>query len=133
VKILFDNNLSPALAHALQELFKGQHEIVALRDKFRGAPTDVEWIAELSREDRWIIISGDRRITRNRAEYHAFRNSRLVGFFLSKGLYKAKVLKQMERILALWDAMEAIALTVQGGAMFELQMKSSRVQQLAER
>jgi hypothetical protein len=38
----------------------------------------------------------------------------------------------MERILALWDAIEAIASTVQGGAMFELQLKSTRVQQLRE-
>ena len=133
MKVIFDNNLSPALARALQELFKGQHEIVALRDKFRGAPTDVQWITELSREGIWIVISGDRRITRNKAEYHAFRNSRLVGFFLSKGLYKAKVTKQMERILALWEAIEAVASTVQGGAMFELQMKGNRVQQLKER
>jgi PIN like domain len=133
VKVIFDNNLSPALPRALQELFKGQHEIVALRDKFRGAPTDVEWITELSREGNWIVISGDRRITRNRAEYQAFRNSRLVGFFLSKGLYKSKAIKQMERILALWDAIETIASTVQGGAMFELPIKSGRVQQLKER
>jgi hypothetical protein len=63
-----------------------------------------EWITELSRDGNWIVISGDRRISRNRAEYQAFRNSRLVGFFLSKGLYKSKVTKQMERILALWDA-----------------------------
>lgn len=133
MKVIFDNNLSPALARALQELFKGQHEIVALRDKFHGAPTDVEWITELSRDGSWVVISGDRRITRNKSEYQAFRNSRLVGFFLSKGLYKSKVTKQMERILALWDAMETIASTVQGGAMFELQMKSVRVQQLKER
>ena len=133
MKVVFDNNLSPALARALQELFRGQHEIVALRDKFHGAPTDVEWITELSRDGTWVVVSGDRRITRNKAEYHAFRNSRLVGFFLSKGLYKSKVTKQMERILALWDAIEAIALTVQGGAMFELQMKSARVQQLKDR
>jgi hypothetical protein len=133
VKVVFDNNLSPALARALQELFKGQHEIVALRDKFRGAPTDVEWITELSRDGNWIVISGDRRITRNRAEYQAFRNSRLVGFFLSKGLYKSKATKQMERILALWDAVETIASTVQGGAIFELPIKSGRVQQLKER
>ena len=133
MKVIFDNNLSPALARALQELFRGQHEIVALREKFHRSPTDVEWITELSRDGTWVVVSGDRRITRNKAEYHAFRNSRLVGFFLSKGLYKSKVTKQMERLLALWDAMEAITLTVQGGAMFELQMKSARVQQLKER
>ncbi len=133
MKVILDNNLSPALARALQELFRNQHEIVALRDKFHDGPTDLEWITELSGDSRWVVISGDRRISRNRAENQAFRNSRLVGFFLSKGLYKSKVTKQMERILALWDAIEAIASTVQGGAMFELPLKSTRVQQLRER
>ena len=76
MNVIFDNNLAPALARALQELFKGDHTIVALRDKFPGSPADVEWITALSREGSWIVVSGDRRITRNKAEYHAFRNSR---------------------------------------------------------
>lgn len=81
-------------------------------------------------EGRWIVISGDRRITRNKAEYNAFRSSHLVGFFLSKGLYKSPLIKQMERILALWQTIETQAGHVQGGAMFELSMTSTRVKQL---
>jgi PIN domain-containing protein len=130
VKVLLDNNLSPAIARALHELFAPEHEIVALRDKFDPKTIDAEWIPALSREGRWVVISGDRRITRNKAEYEAFRNSRLVGFFLAKGLYKAKVTKQMERLLALWERMETLATHVEGGAMFELQMKSSLIKQL---
>ena len=60
---------------------------------------------------------------------NAFRNSRLVGFFLAKGLYKAKLTKQAERILALWDDMVALAERVEGGAMFELPAKT-RIKQL---
>jgi hypothetical protein len=92
--------------------------------------TDQQWIDDLSRDGQWVMISGDRRITRNRAEYQAFRNSRLIGFFLSKGLYKSKVIKQMERILAMWENMTTIASSVGGGAMFELPMKGSRARQL---
>lgn len=130
MKVLLDNNLSPSIARALQELFGSAHEIVALREKFRPGISDREWIDALSREGRWIILSGDRRITRNKAEYEAFRNSRLVGFFLSRGLYKAKVTKQMERILVLWERIETLANSVQGGAMFELPMKSNLIKQL---
>ncbi|ESY16485.1 hypothetical protein X749_31630 [Mesorhizobium sp. LNJC391B00] len=88
------------------------------------------WIGQLSTEGRWIVISGDRRITRNKVEYAAFRSSRLVGFFLSKGLYKAPVLKQMERLLALWSTIEKQSEIVAGGAMFELPIKSTRIEQL---
>jgi hypothetical protein len=130
VRVLVDENLPPALARSLRELFKGEHEIVHLREKFGSAVTDIEWINALSTDGPWIVISGDRRITRNRAEQSVFRNSKLIGFFLSSGLKKAKAIKQLERILALWANIETLSGTVQGGAMFELQLKSTKVQQL---
>jgi hypothetical protein len=130
VKVLIDENLPPALAKALHALFSGDHEVVHLRARFGSGVSDREWIEELSAEGRWIVISGDRRITRNRVEYAAFRKSRLVGFFLSRGLYKAPLIKQMERILALWGAMETQSGLVAGGAMFMLPMKSTRLEQL---
>jgi hypothetical protein len=36
----------------------------------------------------------------------------------------------MERILALWSNIETVCATVQGGAMFELPLKSTRLRQL---
>jgi hypothetical protein len=129
VKVLVDENLPPALAHALSALFVGQHDVVHLRDRFGQGVKDIAWITTLSQEGRWVVISGDRRITRVRAEYMAFRNSRLVGFFLSKGLYKARLTKQMERLMALWDVMDQQASIVAGGAMFELPMRSAKLRQ----
>jgi hypothetical protein len=130
VKVLVDENLSPALARALNALFAGQHEIVHIRDRFGPGVKDVDWISRLSADGQWIVISGDRRITRNRVEYAAFRSSRMIGFFLSRGLYKAPVVKQMERLLALWPTIEQQSGLVAGGAMFELPMRSTRVEQL---
>ena len=130
MKVLFDENLPPALARSLSALFAGKHEVIHIRDRFGPGVKDVEWIGQLSSEGRWVVISGDRRITRNRAEYNAFRNSHLVGFFLSRGLYKSPIVKQMERILALWQTMETQAGIVQGGAMFELPMTSTRIKQM---
>jgi hypothetical protein len=130
VKVLLDEHLPPALARALDALFAGEHEIVHLRDKFGPRVRDLEWIGTLSREGRWVVISGDRQITKKRAEYNAFRASRLVGIFLSAGVYKSRVTKQAERILALWEAIERLAGSVEGGAMFELPMTSTRLRQL---
>lgn len=130
MKVLVDENLSPAIARSLDALFGGDHQIAAIRDRFGPGVKDIDWIRELSSEGRWIVISGDRRITRNRAEYAAFRSSRLVGFFLSKGLYKSPVIKQMERLLALWPTIEKQSQLVAGGAMFELPMKSIRIEQI---
>jgi len=51
--------------------------------------------------------------------------SKLIGFFMSRGL-----LKQAERLLALWDAIAELSMHVEGGAVFELPMKSTRIKQL---
>ncbi len=130
MKVLIDENLPLALARSLNALFAGKHEIIHVRERYGPAVKDLQWIAELSAEGRWIIVSGDRRITRNKAEYNAFRSSNLVGFFLSKGLYKSPLIKQMERLLFLWLTIEAQSGLVQGGAMFELPMSSTRLKQL---
>lgn len=127
--MLVDENLPPALARALDALFNGQHSVIHLRARFGASVKDLDWISQLSAEGRWIVLSGDRRITRNRAEYEAFRSSNLVGFFLSRALQKAKVIKQMERLLALWETIEKQEKLVQGGAMFELPMTSTRLRQ----
>ncbi|WP_105417452.1 hypothetical protein [Neorhizobium sp. T25_27] len=130
MKVLVDENLPPVLARSLGALFAGKHEIIHIRDRFGPGVKDVDWISQLNSEGRWIVLSGDRRITRNKAEYNAFRNSQMVGFFLSKGLYKSPIVKQMERILALWQTIETQSAIVQGGAMFELPMTSTRIKQM---
>ena len=127
MKVVVDENLPPRLARALNELFKGTHEVVHIRDLFGPAVKDLEWIPELSRQGHWIVISGDRGIRKKKAEYNAFRASRLIGFFLSAGLMKAPLVKQAERILALWESIEAFAGRSQSGSMFELPMTSTRI------
>lgn len=130
MKVLVDENLPPALARALAALFVGSHEVIHLRDKFGPAVTDIEWIQELNREGRWIILSADRRISRNKAEQRVFRSSKLVAFILSPGLQKAQTTKKMERILAQWSVIETQAGIVSGGSIFEIQMKGNKLSTL---
>lgn len=127
---MVDENLPPAMAKALAALFAGKHEVIHLRQKFGPSVKDTEWIAALSAEGHWIIISADRRITKNKSEQQAFKGSRLVGFFLAPGLQKSKLTKQMERLMALWETIEKQAELVEGGAMFEIPMKSARLSQI---
>lgn len=127
MKVLIDENLPPALAKGLAALFGDKHEIVHLRQRFGPGVKDIEWIPQLSREGHWIVISGDRGIHRKSAERHAFRSSRLIGFFRSPGLNKAPLIKQAERILALWPSIETFAAASRPGSMFELPMTSTRI------
>ena len=130
MKVMLDENLPPALAKALNALFAGKHEIIHLRERFGPAVPDVDWIRALGAEGKWVIISGDRRITKSRVEYAAFRSSGLLGFFLSPGLLKAGTTKQMERICALWDKIEIQQSILTGGGVFEIPMTSVNLRQL---
>lgn len=97
----FDHNLSPALAEALQPLFRDEHAIIALKHKFNRTISDVDWIRALHAEGHWIVISGDLRITKTKAERSVFQASNLTGFFMAPALKKARVIKQLERLCAL--------------------------------
>lgn len=130
MKVMVDENLPPVMAKALAALFAGKHEVVHLRERFGAAVKDTEWIGTLSAEGHWVIISADRRIAKNKAEQQAFKSSKLVGFFLAPGLQKAKLTKQMERLMALWETIETQAELVGGGAMFEVPMKSGKLNQI---
>jgi hypothetical protein len=76
-----------------------------------------------------VVISGDRRITKNKSEQHAFKASKRVGFFFARGLQKPRLTKQMERLMVLWETTEQQAGLVSGGAMFELPMTSIKLKQ----
>ena len=130
MKVLFDHNLSPRLAHALHAILSDQHAIVALRDRFDVRITDVELIAALSQDGNWVVISGDYRITRNRAERQAFQQSRLTGFFMAPALKKLSPIQQLGRLCFLWPNIEKLADATQPGALFELPVRSTRIRQL---
>ena len=129
MKVLVDENLSPALAKALNAIFAGEHEVIHIRERFGPGVEDRDWIERMSTDGRWIILSGDRRISKSRSTQTAFRNSRLIGFFLASALNSVRVTVQMQRILALWEDIEAISKSVAGGAMYELPIKG-KIRQL---
>lgn len=126
MKVFFDNNLSPKIARALQELFLGQHEIIHLASKFPRNVSDKKWIEELSHDGYWIVISGDLRIKKNQAERMAFRNSKLTGLFMAPGLLKKKPHVQTYRILYHWEKIEQLSTLVAPGATYEISERKIR-------
>lgn len=82
MKLLLDNNLSHRLARALAELFP-DHTIVALRERFDQAASDVEWIGTLDKEGGWAVLTRDLRIRTRPQERAAMDRARIVFFFLT--------------------------------------------------
>lgn len=130
MKVMADEHLSPYLARALRELFAADHQVEHIRERFGPATTDLSWIQALSQEGGWVILSADRRITRNRTELHAFRSSGLIGFFLCRTISEKPVQKQMIRILQVWDSIEAQVKLVRPGAMFEVSERGEKFRSL---
>jgi predicted nuclease of predicted toxin-antitoxin system len=86
VKFFLDNCIAPVFAKVLNILAERQgHPIVHLRDKFPPDTKDPEWIRALAEEGEWIIVSGDPRISREKAERQAWQESRLTAFFFGDG------------------------------------------------
>jgi hypothetical protein len=128
VNVLIDENLPPRLAKTLDG-FIGEdgHRAYSLREKYGPGVADETWITDLHRDSNdWIVISGDFRITRDRASRMVFRSSGLRGFFLAAGWRRSLKLHEKAGLLLMrWPEIEQQALLVAGGACFEVPLRRS--------
>ncbi|WP_353527010.1 hypothetical protein [Aurantiacibacter hainanensis] len=116
MKLLIDNNLPPKLGRGLAELFKGDHLVVHMRDKFQtGSLADEVWIEKLASEGSWCVLSGDRRIASKRPSRELFLRSRLVGFFPQPAVMKWPFERKASRILYVWPKLVSTSETVDSG------------------
>jgi hypothetical protein len=121
LKVFFDNNLSPHLAHALDVLLGPEgDQVVHLTDRFRRDTEDREWLGALGGEGGWVVISADRRIHRSRIEREAWRRSGIVVFFLGAQWARLRTLEIAWRLLRWWPRIEEQARIVSPPAAFEL-------------
>lgn len=111
MRFFFDNNMSPFLAQAVTTLEKGSdgHTVTHLRERFQPDTTDAVWIRALGAEKDWVIVSCDLRITKNRAEREAWRESGLSAFFLKDGWANQPLWIYVSRFMHWWPKISAQA------------------------
>ena len=88
---------------------------------------DAEWIKQFG-EDKpsdWIVVTGDKRITKNKAERAAWVKAGLKGFVLAPAFQKTPVHQQASLLLWRWPGMEAFIAAAAAGSMFELPISRS--------
>jgi hypothetical protein len=88
LKLLIDHNLPRRIARALHELFKPEHQIVWLSDKFPQDTPDSEWLGTLVAEGGWSVLTRDLYIRTKPNERAALDSARLIIFFLD-GAWKS--------------------------------------------
>ena len=83
MKFLFDHNLPPHLAYAINALLTpAGHSAAALRDKFGKDSDDIDWITILGKEKDWVVVSQDHFKKRNGLEKEAIRREGITVFCL---------------------------------------------------
>jgi hypothetical protein len=133
LKFFIDNNLPPRLARALSALLEPDHECVHLGDRFPRKISDIEWLGILAAEGDWIVVSGDFKILRSKAEEAAWRKARLTTFFLRRGWTRSRSLSLFEltgRLILRWPEILEAASRGERGTAFEVPL-TGKVRRLA--
>jgi hypothetical protein len=135
VKVFFDNCTAPVLAATLHGFISSSgHAAKHIKDLPCGRDArDEEWIAMLAAEpsERWIVVTGDARINKNRAERAAFRAAGLFGFVLAPAYQKTPMHQVASLLLWRWPEMEKLVELVGGAALYELPIhRSAKIRQL---
>jgi len=126
LRLFIDNCISINLAEGIRVLAKiQQYEIVHLREKFDPAVLDVEWIPALAHEGDWVIVSGDPRISRSKAERAAWHESGLTAFFFSDGFPNKRYWKQAEILVHWWPQIVLTAREARPGSGFLIPLTGS--------
>lgn len=132
MRFLLDNCLPPRLAAAIDILDDGS-TVNHLSQKFARNTPDAEWITELGKEGGWVIVSGDLRISRNKAERRAWLESGLTAFFLAGGWGQQKLWYTAWRLIKWWPLIVTQAESIRPGAGFVVPVSGDKLQQLSLR
>jgi hypothetical protein len=119
LKILFDNNLSPNIAHAMRELSRAEldvQDVIHLRDRFLPRTPDMEWIGALVADGPWVVISIDRFTKQNGAERAALRSAGHTVFVMDSQWAEHRYWLQAERLVRWWPQVLAQARLVSASA-----------------
>jgi PIN domain-containing protein len=130
--VFFDNCTSPVLPAALHAFLETQassayHVRFMSEYGFREDTPDEVWIRRLGEDvpADWIVITGDRRITKNKAERAAWIRAGLRGFVLAPAYQRMPVHQQASLLLWRWPGMETFISAAARGSLFELPIRRS--------
>jgi hypothetical protein len=128
VKVFFDNCTSPVLASTLDGFIRHRgHSAHHIRDLPCGAAAaDVTWMAMVGENaEEWLVITGDLRVQRNKAERAAFRQMQLKGFALAPAYQRTPIEEVASILVRRWPKMEELMRLVAPPALYELPLSRS--------
>ncbi|HKI33466.1 MAG TPA: hypothetical protein VKA46_16545 [Gemmataceae bacterium] len=128
MRIFFDRCAAVALARMVRG-FEGSKVLIRHHDedgRFTTTTADEVWISTLAADGDplWLVISGDGRILRNKAQRAVLDGAKLPFFYLAKGWINRPIHEQAWKFMKVWP--EILARARQGkGRIFEVTSGSS--------
>ncbi len=103
ITFFFDANMSRRLAD-MAKIYVGNSHIIKHHDeRFDPGTTDVDWIAALGKEDpKWVVISGDSAILKNKAEKEVLHEANLTFFRMPKGWPQTAFAEMVWKFFRVW-------------------------------
>lgn len=113
----FDRTFSPKLPRALAALGV---DTVAHRDRFEPDTLDEDWIPVLQ-STGWVIVTGDTRIRKKRAEAIALQVSGLTALFLFPTFSNFTLWPQAAWLVQHWPSIDAFVQQAQQGTLARIE------------
>lgn len=131
VKVLFDHNMSPLIARALNVIVAPEgHLAIPLRDKFSIQIDDASYFTALGKDDDWIVISKDVKNAKRAPEREAIMRSGVLAFYLEPSVQRLKITEQAATILWQWDKLVSHRKTTRNGLFLIPVNKGSKFRSL---
>lgn len=123
MRFFFDRCISWRLA-TMVEAYEAVHTARHLDrdDRFNERTPDTEWLSALAADDPpWVIVSGDGRILRNKAERQVLREANLTFFCMSRQWGKMKIAEYAWKFIRVWpDIVKAAEASISVPKIFEV-------------
>jgi hypothetical protein len=123
MRFFFDRCMSPRLAkmvNAYEIDHTAQHH--NFDSRFHEMTTDVEWLTAIGADEPpWVILSGDGRILKNRAERQVLREVNLTFFCMSRQWMHMRIEEIAWKFIKVWpDIVRTAKVSVTTPKIFEI-------------
>lgn len=127
---IFDENVSPRLVE-IMEIVDRNYSMRHLCDFFKQGTPDQDWIKSISDWDPTpMVICGDPRIMKDRAESAALRDSKLSFLFLAKGWTNLNWIDWVWKFVKAWPEIEKNMTKILEPTIFSLHVSSLKVEKV---
>lgn len=90
-----------------------------LQDEFSADTPDVDWLPQVGQKG-WVVITGDRGISKKPAERKALEEANIISVFMAKGFTSKPIFEMVSLVIRWWPDIEKAVSRVKPGTSLEV-------------